>query len=802
MRSLLLFFALGVFWLQQQAALPDIEGVVSWLLPWLLALGALAWAARGGRPAVRWGVLLCALPATLALGYYWAAASAARRMADELPTAWEGRDVQVSGVIDELPQPGAEHNLRFEFAVERVETPDAVVPAHISLAWYELRRVGARQTVPDLHAGERWRLTVRLKRPHGNANPHGFDIEAWMLENNLRASGYVRPADSNACLEAFAGRPSDYVQRAREALRARIMGVLEQRPYAGVIAALAIGDQRAIPQEQWLAFNRTGVGHLISISGLHVTLFATLMGALVLLGWKRFQCLTSRLPARKAAALAGAAAAFAYVLLAGFQVPAQRTLYMLSVGALGLWLGRPGSASTVLAWALAIVLTIDPWAVVSPGFWLSFGAVALLLFVGCQRLGPGHWLAASARTQWAVTLGLLPPMLALFQQVSLISPLANALAIPVVSFIVVPLTLSGLALPWDALLVGAHDVFAAVAGFLELLARMPSASWEQHAPPAWTVAAGMAGVLLLLAPRGIPGRWLGLAWLAPLFVVAPGVPAPGALWLTVLDVGQGLAVVVQTTHRSLVYDTGPRYNDQSDSGNRIIAPYLRAAGIRHLDGLVVSHRDSDHSGGARSLLQTVPIDWMASSLAPDDGLYEHFSGQRAIRCAAGEEWAWDGVRFAFLHPLAASYDDPRLKTNDRGCVLRIEAEGGSVLLAADIEARSERELLARAADALPASLLVVPHHGSRTSSTREFLAAVRPRYALVTAGYRNRFGHPRAEILARYGEVGAQVLRTDLEGALAVRIEPEGVIRVSGERDLERRYWRSAPLRTPQTPLE
>jgi competence protein ComEC len=793
MRLCLLGFAAGVLYLQQQAALPFVEGVYEFMLPLGLAAAVVSFASRAAPSPVRAILLLPGLAVAFAAGFCWAASAAQTRLDDALDPGWEGRNIQLVGVVDDLPQPGSEGNVQFVFQVERVETAGAAVPSRLSLGWYGSRGKRDSEPPPELHAGERWRIVVRLKRPHGNVNPHGFDIEAWLLESDLRATGYVRAGNGNVRLDEFAGRPNDWVQRTREKLRARILDVLEGLPYAGVIAALAIGDQRAIPQEQWLVFNRTGVGHLISISGLHVTLFATLVGALVLLLWRRSGRLTSRLPARKAAALAGALAAFVYVLLAGFQVPAQRTLYMLCVGAVGLWIGRPGTASLVLAWALAVVLVLDPWAVLAAGFWLSFGAVALLLFVGCGRLGEGHWLAAATRTQWAVTLGLLPLMLALFQQVSLVSPLANAFAIPVVSFVVVPLTLGGLIVPWDALLIGAHDVFAACARALEAIAKLPSGSWEQHAPPDWTVAAGVVGVMMLLAPRGVPGRLLGIGWLAPLFLLQPPLPPPSTVWLTVLDVGQGLAVVAQTATRSLLYDTGPRFNDQTDSGNRIIAPYLRAAGIRRLDGMIVSHKDLDHSGGARSLLQTVPLEWMASSLEPEDGLYDAFSGQRAIRCEAGQRWTWDGVEFAFLHPLAESFGNPRVKTNDRGCVLRIATPGGTVLIPGDIEARSERELLQRAAPELRADVLIVPHHGSKTSSTAEFIAAVRPQVAVVAAGYRNRFGHPKPEIMARYRDQGTPVARTDQQGALLIRFDSGGIVSAAGQRQLEKRYWRSAP---------
>src|SRR5207247_896076 len=426
----------------------------------------------------------------------------------------------------------------------------------LSLGWYGTRRgERAGEDVPELRGGERWDLTVRLKRPHGTVNPHGFDVEAWLLENEFRATGYVRESDTNRRVAAFAGRPGDYVIRLRESIRERILTALEDRPYAGVIAALAIGDERAIPAEQWRMFNRTGIGHLISISGLHVTFFATLIGAVVFWLWRRSHGLTLLLPARKAAAVAGVVAAFVYVLLAGFQVPAQRTLYMLTVAAIGLWLGRPGTASIVWLWALAVVLAWDPWASLTPGFWLSFGAVGLLLYIGVGRVGTMPAWREAVDAQAAITFGLIPLMLFLFQQISIVSPLANAVAIPVVTFIVVPLTLASIAVPWDALLILAHAVFAWLALLLDALASLPAALWQQHAPPPWAALLGVLGVLWMLAPRGVPGRALGVVWLVPSFVIVPVLPPPGAFRVIVLDVGQGLAVLVQTHAHSLLYDT-------------------------------------------------------------------------------------------------------------------------------------------------------------------------------------------------------------------------------------------------------
>jgi competence protein ComEC len=784
----LLAFSLGIAELQCRPVLPDL-----YLAAGIPVLFMLAWLAK----ARRWVVVLALALGVTACGFFYAAWRAELRLADELPAAWEGRDIEIVGVVDELPQI-SEQGTRFAFAVERVLAPDAVLPSRLSLAWYAPRwREAARADAPPLHAGERWRLCVRLKRPHGTINPHGFDLEGWLLENELRATGYVRQEEPYARLDAFAGRPEDYVQRLRESIRDRILTVLADRPYAGVIAALAIGDERAIPTEQWRLFNRTGIGHLISISGLHVTFFATLIGAVVFWLWRRSQDLTLLLPARKAAAAGGALAAFGYVLLAGFQVPAQRTLYMLTVAAIGLWLGRPGSASVVWLWALAVVLALDPWAMLAPGFWLSFGAVGVLLYTGVGRIGNGSALRTAARAQWAVTLGLVPLMLMLFQQISLVSPFANAVAIPAVTFVVVPLTLASIVLPWDALLIAAHSVFAWLAAFLEVLSALPAAIWQQHAPPAWAVVAGLLGVLWLLAPRGVPGRFLGAAWLAPLLLVVPLVPPPGAFRVVVLDVGQGLAVLVQTHAHALLYDAGPRYNESADAGNRIIAPVLRSGGITRLDGMIVSHQDSDHSGGALSLMETVPIGWLSSSLPEQSAIVRARAsrGEAWLRCAAGQRWIWDGVAFAILHPVGPSYANPKLKTNDLSCVLRVSGVAGSALLTGDIEMRTETDLIRRDAAALRSDLLIVPHHGSRTSSSAEFIAAVAPRIAVFTPGYRNRFGHPRPEVVERYAGSGIAIHRTDYEGALSFEFEADSALAASAQRDRVRRYWYDDPVR-------
>ncbi|MEO5787002.1 MAG: DNA internalization-related competence protein ComEC/Rec2 [Casimicrobiaceae bacterium] len=800
-------FAAGCVALQWQPTLPA-AGTYALAALVILVAARLAHVQRPCTALRRFVVPGLVIAAMTCAGFDYAAWRADVRLADALSPDWEGSDLTLVGVIDDLPTRSPQ-GTRFAFAVQDVLTAGATVPNRLSLAWYPAERGKPGSDVPRLRAGEQWRLTVRLKRPHGNVNPHGYDLEAWLLQNGLRATGYVRMNADNARLADFAGRVSDHVQRTRENIRDRGAAALAGAAYAGVIVALAIGEQRAIPEAQWLVFNRTGITHLISISGLHVTIFAALVAAVVYALARRSVWLTTRTPARRVAALAGAFAAFGYMLLAGAQVPAQRTFVMLAVAAAGLWLGRPGTARMVWLWALAIVLLFDPWAGLTPGFWLSFAAVGLLLYAGTARLHSPSlaWtdslarsLRAAAHAQVVVTVGLVPLTLAVFQQVSLVTPVANALAIPVVTFAVVPLALAAIVLPVDWLWQLAHGVFACLMVPLVWLAQLPGATWQQHAPAAWAVVTSLAGVLLLLAPPGVPLRAFGALWFSPLFVVEPPMPAHGDFEITVLDVGQGLAVAVRTRLHTLLYDAGPRYTDEADAGSRVIAPFLRASGIRRLSALVVSHLDSDHSGGARSLLQTVPVARLLSSVRHSEPLWWGAPGD-VVRCRDGQRWTWDGVEFTMLHPAPEAYASLKPKTNDMSCVLRIESASGSILLTGDIEARSEAALIARHAP-LRADAIVVPHHGSRTSSTPAFVESTAPRVAIFTAGYRNRFGHPRADVIDRYRAGGAVIARTDLQGAITVRFRHPGVPEVSAARDRQRRYWYDTPEPTPGSDTE
>ncbi|TAG06224.1 MAG: DNA internalization-related competence protein ComEC/Rec2 [Betaproteobacteria bacterium] len=792
----LIAFAVGVGVAQLSPMLPSRSLCLA-VLAAAVCLGLVLWFRATWRTTLRIAIVAALIGASFSL---W---RAELRMADQLPTAWEAQDIEIVGVIDELPQADA-NGVRFAFEVEKVLTADATVPKRIALGWYKpsIKELQG-EPLPNLRPGERWQLTVRLKRPHGYANPAGFDTEAWLLENNLRATGSVRGDEPNRLLAANAGRVSDQVHRLRDRLRERMKTALADARYAGVLIALAIGDQRAIAESDWALFNATGVSHLLSISGAHVTLFAGWVAWCVFGLWRRSPACVALLPAQKAAAVTAAVVAVGYALLAGFAVPAQRTCFMLLTAAAALLLNRSLSLWLILLWALVVVLLIDPWAVSAAGFWFSFCAVALLLYVTVGRVGrrPGWQLVLV--TQCAVTFGLAPVALALFQQVSIVGPIANAVAIPLITLVVVPLALLWMIVPIDALLRLAEQLIAWLAELLQWLMMLPFPVWTQHAPPWWTVALAIAGCLLLLAPRGIGFRWLGALWCVPLFIVSPARPAQGEFEMTVLDIGQGTSVVIRTAERTLVYDTGPRWTDTSDAGSRLILPYLRASGSSRIDGLVVSHLDIDHSGGANSLLRSTPVGWMLTSVFAEADIIKTASERKipVNGCRAGQRWAWDGVNFEVLHPSPDSYDLAALKTNDRSCVIKVTARSASALLTADIEAKSEAALVEQYGKALQADALLIPHHGSQTSSTVGFIDAVSPSIAVINAGYRNRFGHPREAVLARYTDRNIPVLRTDWHGAITIR-SVDRFATIEKWRDTRSRYWVDRPDPADKRPIE
>jgi competence protein ComEC len=783
MRCAILGFVGGAAWLQTCAALPGQAAMAVLAAAAVVVLFLL----RGPLRAAAAGALL---------GFCWASLIAHLALAPTLAKVDEGRDITLVGTVDSLPYV-FDGGVRFNFVVEKVVGEKVAVPPRVSLAWYAGFRDRV-QEVGEVQPGERWQLTVRLQRAHGNANPYGFDYEVWLLEQGVRATGYVRPdGENNRRIDSFVFSIGNLVEHCRAMLRARILRALEGKQYAGVIVALVVGDQRAIDQSDWMVFNRTGISHLISISGLHITMIAGLFAMLASWLWRRSFFTSAQLPlllpAQKVAALAGAGVALLYVLLAGFGIPAQRTLYMLSVVAAALWSGRIAGVSHVLCAALGLVVLLDPWAVLWPGFWLSFGAVAIILFATVGRTGvpqTGAWnmLRLGAHTQYVVTLGLVPLTMLLFAQVSVVSPVANAVAIPLISFVVTPLALAGSMLPSplaEILLGVAHFAVESLALFLGWIGANPLAVWSAPTPAPWVFCFALAGTVWMLAPRGWPRRWIGsVAWL-PLLASLPTRPDQGEVAVTAFDVGQGMALLIETGGHRLLYDAGPLYSPEANGGNRVIGPYLKARGIGALDGMIITHSDADHAGGALAVLEAVKVGWVASSLWSAHPIVRAAAAH--TRCVAGQRWTWDGVQFDMLQPTPASYDNPALKPNARGCTLHIRAGAHSMLLAADIEAAQEAQLVLAAADKLRADVLLAPHHGSGTSSTPAFLLAVRPALGVFQVGYRNRYHHPKPEVYERYRQMGIGRMRTDESGAILLHFGAQ--VDAASYRREHARYW-------------
>lgn len=797
--------------LQQPALWPPLHyGLPGGLAVAVLGLGWV-WTSRSG---VRRRDALATLALVLALavlGFCSTGLRAGWRLADALPPDLEGRNLLVTGVVASLPQTGAS-GTRFHFEVESatLDGQPVAVPQRLALGWYQGAEddEAAGAAWPALEAGDRWRLPVRLKRPHGAMNPHGFDAELWLWEQGLRATGYVRLARAGPAPQRLAVAVGHPVQRLRQALRDAITHKVSDPRLAGVLAALLVGDQAAIEREDWDLFRTTGVAHLLSISGVHVTMFAWLAGALVGRAWRCHVRLLLWQPALQAGRWGGLLAATAYALLAGWGVPAVRTLLMLAVGVLLRSAGWRWPWLLVLLLTAVVVTVQDPWALLQPGFWLSFAAVGLLMLsepagradpplpaAPAATGAPGpvrRWLvrAGSAshgllRSQLVATLGLAPLSLVFFQQLSVVGLLANLLAIPLVTLLITPLTMLGVLVPplWSLSAGLVQGLMAALGG----LAAWPGAVWQVPAAPAWAWVAGLAGAVIGLVPGPWRVRWLALPLVLPLLWPVVPRPAPGHFALLAADVGQGTAVLVRTRSSVLLYDTGAQFSRDNDAGQRVLLPLMRALGVRAIDTLVLSHRDTDHVGGAASVMAALPVHELLSSLEPGHGLL----GQaRAARpCSAGQVWHHDGVRFELLHPLAADLQAGGRPPNTLSCVLRIEdAQGRSVLLAGDIEAPQEAALVQRLGARLRSTVLLVPHHGSRTSSTAAWLAAVQPEVAVVQAGYRNRFGHPAPEVLARYAGQGIAVVRTDQCGAW---LWHDGAAACT--RQVQRRYWHWVP---------
>ncbi|NCT96398.1 MAG: DNA internalization-related competence protein ComEC/Rec2 [Comamonadaceae bacterium] len=793
----------------------------AWRLGWALAGGVLGTAVQLQQPDLwGWGgyvgiavagVLALALrgrPAWLLAGAALAFGCAGQRALSlaeqDLAGALEGRDIAVVGRVASLPVKDPQGE-RVEFIVERASLDGRPVPLppRLLLGWSggpsdggdRPGRPGAWAVAhpnPGLVAGERWAFEVRLKRAHGSLNPHGFDRERWLWERGILATGYVRAGPRDPVPERLGQTWLHPVDLARQRVADAMDERLGHSRAAGVLAALAVGDQSAIERKDWALFRDTGVAHLMAISGLHVTLFAWLATALIGWAWRRaaprWPAVARRWPLPWVAGWGGVACAAGYAVFSGWGVPSQRTVLMLALVA-GLRLsGRRWPWPAVWLLAMAAVLALDPWALLSAGFWLSFVAVGLLFASDPAREAPASglaWRGAQAlkrllREQALMTVALAPLTLLLFGQVSLVGLAANLIAIPWVTLVVTPLALLGLlASPLWTMAAGAVD---ALVPLLQWLAAWPAAVWHRPVPPLPLALAAVAGGALLAMRLPAVVRAAGALLVLPVLLWAPPRPPEGAFELLALDVGQGGAVLVRTARHALLYDTGPGWSPEADAGERIVLPLLRALGERP-DTVVVSHRDSDHSGGAKAVRAAFPqARWLSS-----------YDEAPANHCLAGQRWTWDGVDFEILHPGPEAWASRGLSTNAMSCVLRVATHrGASAWLTGDLPAAQEVRLaLERPGER--ATLLMAPHHGSASSSSPVLLNTLQPRWVVVQSGYRNRFGHPARVVVERYEARGIPWVESPRCGAATWRSDRPDELRC--ERVEGRRYWhRSVPL--------
>jgi competence protein ComEC len=762
------------------------------------------------------------------LGFAWSARYAENRLNNILASELEGKELTLEGRVVALPQ-GNTAGVKFAFEIDRLLVDAEYLdqfPRRIYLSWQPAWR--NPQAIPEVIPGQRWKFRVKLKRPYGSLNSHTFDFERWSFHQDFGASGSVRSGELIAAKEIGFTEFELRMELARWGLRKKIQSLLpENARYTGVIVALVMGDQNAINQEDWQIFNATGIGHLISISGLHVTMLAGVGAAIAAFFWRR-RALPLLIPVSKVAAVSGFLTAFIYAWLAGFQIPAQRTMYMVGVVAFALWSGRNPRSFDIWWWALGLVLLIDPMAPYTPGFWLSFGAVAAILFamgdsVGLLGIPTGkelnvHWTHRSiqafreaCRVQAVVTIALLPFTLYWFYQVSVVSPLANAFAIPLVSYVVTPLAIAGALLPefigrW--LLLPAHASMEYLAIALDWMAKWPWSVVFARQPEWWVLAISGFGIVYAIRPGNLTTGWqlriVALCLSIPLFIPVAGLwtnpsLAEGEFRATVFDIGQGTAVLIETQNKKLLYDTGPIQGKADDAGQRVLLPYFRGSGIDQIDRMVISHSDSDHVGGGATLLKSMQFDSMIGSLPSDNSLLKNLQSRNipSLPCRFGQHWVWDGVEFIVWHPHEDTLfvEQYSRKPNEMSCVLEVRNKQSSFWLTGDVEKQGEDEITERLNSVKLSELanreliFMAPHHGSKTSSSLGLLQTLEPDYAFAQNGYRNRYGHPHPAVSARYQDLKIPFYQTPITGAQIWVFRTNAWPSVQFWRHQNRRLW-------------
>jgi competence protein ComEC len=758
-----LLFLAGDFCINSLNYLPNNS---TWLLVIVIVVSILAIKARSG-----WIVISLA---GLACGLVWTSWYASRALSWHIPTELEGKPVEVIGTISSIPIPG-KYGFNFLFTVDQIvrQQQASTVSRSIKLGW---------NTSQKIYVGDRYRFFVRMKRIHALRNPGTFNYEAWALQNNIRATGSVITSRQ----QQYLGHEYRYpIAQFRQYLHDLLMQHLPQSDTSSWLLALSLGERYAASRKHWQILRATGTNHLMAIAGLHIGLISGFIHLIVAYVWRRTLYLCYLIPAQLVAASCALFAAWAYSALAGFALPTQRACVMLSLFIAGKLARKSISSWHIWSLALFFVLVVNPLSVLSESFWLSFFTIALIIYGMHSRIKPNGLWWKWFRVQWVIGIGLLPLSLLFFQQTSVIGVLANSVAIPWLGFTILPLCLSGslllLVSPDVAqyVLLVADKCLTVLWWLLSCFADLSIAVWTQPITSVLVLTTITIACLLFLAPVGMPGRLLGCFWLLPMFFYRSPSPPAGGFWLNMLDVGQGLSVVIQTSQHALIYDTGAKFSDRFDMGENVVVPFIRSSGIGKIDMLVVSHGDNDHAGGMSAILNALPVTSIKTSATKK--IYQ----PQVSACLGGDTWVWDGVKFSFIYPDMAELN----LGNDGSCVLRVDNGKTSVLLTGDIEKFAEKKILVRNGN-VKADIVTAPHHGSKTSGFNKFISEMNPLYVLVSAGYRNRYRLPHKSVIKKYHKQGVLVLNTVGSGAIQFKIDPLSALLVPDQyRTSHRHYW-------------
>jgi competence protein ComEC len=709
------------------------------------------------------------------IGFAWSFLFSAYIIYPSLSSQLEGEDIHVTGEVAEIKSQSHQFS-RFVFEIDKasIKQLNSQVPEKVILSWYQPQQ--------KIHPYQPCDFVIRLKKIWGYSNPGGVDYEKNMFIAGIGARGYVRSGQCDGLNFTDIKQPS-----LRQRWIDRFQLIAPRYQYADLMQALTFGERGEIEQRQWQVLRETGTSHLLAISGLHLSAISVVMFFLVnrIVRCNAWVC--ERIPAQSIAAVFAMIAAFFYAYLAGFSLPTQRALIMVAVGLFAILLRKPVINIPILSCALLLVLIINPLSVLSAGFWMSFLAVMFIFVILKSTQGKSKLFRIIA-VQCYLGFALFPISLLFFSQASIISPVVNLIAIPLVSFVLLPLLLVtqvmflfDLAIS-DPMFTSLDKMFYWLWWGLQQFAEFEYSSL-QFTPRILGVISYELGLFMLVQFKGMPTRHLAWVLLAGLFLIKEPQLSQGQMRLTVLDVGQGLAQVIETKNHVLIYDAGVRSPSGFNTGDAVVLPYLKLHSIPKVDLAIVSHNDNDHSGGMHSLISHGTITDLMVSNRPELYDFEH-----TRLCRAGNEWQWDGVDFKILHPPIIWQSND----NNRSCVLQINHAAGKILVTGDIEKSAEEWLISQYGDNLASDIIIAPHHGSKSSSSYRFVDLVHPQTVVFSAGYRNRYGFPHATITQRYEEIGAQLVDTVRQGAVTFLFDAnEGLQMQTGYRQGSKRYWHS-----------